>query len=347
LYAAFNKAIQLEAERKMPSNVMSRTTHSLAYRACAIEYKEAGLLSSSVPLWHAAKFLETNIVVANFALGVLRKFIASADYIVSEDHLIPEIFDYYEGAKKIPPFVDMAESLWESMKSLKPKSLPMTHDGYLKLYQLSEPKLQFDYILLDEAQDTTPCVWDIMSRQQCRKIVVGDEHQAIYQWRGSIDALKMVREADHFYLTQSFRFGPQLASLASLLLRRFKGETKQLRGMDSIDTKVVIGGRPSNGTLICRGNMHIFRSSASECEIGKRSLGFVGGDYKGYRFESVLDAYYVFREMPDKAKDPFIRSFASFEALKEFAAKVHNQELESACILAEEYGNREIGRAHV
>ena len=36
----------------------------------------------------------------------------------------------------------------------------MSHDGYLKLYQLSKPKLyNYDILLIDEAQDLTPGIY--------------------------------------------------------------------------------------------------------------------------------------------------------------------------------------------
>ena len=47
--------------------------------------------------------------------------------------------------------------LWTEMKNLNNSTIGMTHDGYLKLYQLSSPRLhQYDIILIDEAQDLTP-----------------------------------------------------------------------------------------------------------------------------------------------------------------------------------------------
>lgn len=45
------------------------------------------------------------------------------------------------------------------MKDLRNPNVPMTHDGYLKLYQLYRPRLSnYDCILIDEAQDLTPGV---------------------------------------------------------------------------------------------------------------------------------------------------------------------------------------------
>lgn len=60
-------------------------------------------------------------------------------------------------------------------------SLGMTHAGYLKLFQLSRPILgrTYDVIMLDEAQDSNPCIASIVLRETgCARILVGDSHQA-------------------------------------------------------------------------------------------------------------------------------------------------------------------------
>lgn len=47
-----------------------------------------------------------------------------------------------------------AQLLWTKMMNLNDKSVTMSHDGYLKVYQLSKPTLWgYDCILIDEAQD--------------------------------------------------------------------------------------------------------------------------------------------------------------------------------------------------
>lgn len=54
-------------------------------------------------------------------------------------------------------YVQDANYIWSHMKDVNEKKVLMTHDGYLKLYQLSKPSLQeYDCILIDEAQDLTP-----------------------------------------------------------------------------------------------------------------------------------------------------------------------------------------------
>ena len=88
----------------------------------------------------------------------------------------------------------------------------MSHNGYLKLYQLRKPKLDIDYdvILLDEAQDTNPAIQDIVMRQKCARVVVGDRHQAIYSFIGAEDTLRKVQATRTFINRFGFTFERKL-----------------------------------------------------------------------------------------------------------------------------------------
>lgn len=47
-----------------------------------------------------------------------------------------------------------------------------------------------------------PAASDILLRQSCAKILVGDPHQQIYAFRGAKNALQEVTSTHTFYLTQ-------------------------------------------------------------------------------------------------------------------------------------------------
>ena len=50
-----------------------------------------------------------------------------------------------------------AANIWKRMVNPRDKGVGITHDGYLKVYQLSKPTITgFDCLLIDEAQDCTP-----------------------------------------------------------------------------------------------------------------------------------------------------------------------------------------------
>ena len=59
---------------------------------------------------------------------------------------------------------------------------PCTHDTYMKAWQLSNPKFEYDYIMFDEAQDANPVLLSVMLKPKLQQILVGDELQSIYQF---------------------------------------------------------------------------------------------------------------------------------------------------------------------
>jgi hypothetical protein len=341
LYAAYNKAIQQEAEARMPHNVTARTTHSLAFRAYGCEYANRDMLSGNIPLWMIAKHLKSTIILANFAFETLKVFLASKDVDITPDHIPDSVVNFfYKDEKPVPALDEMATKIWESMQSLEEGTLPMVHDGYLKLYQLSGPVLNYDYILLDEAQDTTPCVWDIVSNQNCRKVLVGDPYQAIYGWRGAIDAFGLIEKSEPYYLTQSFRFGPEVAALASTLLSRHMGEDRPLRGYEELDTEILTSVPTEDRTILARGNASIFKNTVHMLGKQDKMLGYVGGTYKNYPFQVYLDTYYLLSGQKGRIKNPLIKNFPSINHMMAYAEKVESRDLQSACMIAKEYDSR-------
>ena len=112
-----------------------------------------------------------------------------------------------------------AERLWERMSG--PGDFPANHDVYLKLYVMSRPSVEWDYLLLDEAQDANPLAlqfFNLAGEQGSQTIAVGDSHQQLYAWRGAVDAMRQIDSHRRLTLTQSFRFGPTVADVANRVL---------------------------------------------------------------------------------------------------------------------------------
>jgi len=73
------------------------------------------------------------------------------------------------------------------------------------MWQLTSPDIYgYDVIMLDEAQDCSECMRDILERQQRHTalVFVGDSHQQIYAFRKARDALMNVNHTHTYYLTQ-------------------------------------------------------------------------------------------------------------------------------------------------
>ena len=56
----------------------------------------------------------------------------------------------------------------------------------------------------------TPASIDLLQRQNAPKVLVGDPNQQIYCFRGAVNAMSLIEGSTVFYLTQSFRFGPEV-----------------------------------------------------------------------------------------------------------------------------------------
>ena len=87
--------------------------------------------------------------------------------------------------------------------------VPLGHDGYLKLWALSNPMIPAEFILLDEAQDSNGVVVGLLARQPAQVVLVGDRYQQIYEWRGAVNAMDRMKTKHHadLYAVVSIRPG--------------------------------------------------------------------------------------------------------------------------------------------
>lgn len=248
IYLAFNKSIAMDAGAKMPSKVISKTTHSLAYAAMkpSRERLEQRLTGQYIAMRYGLngcvlgndKMILSSQVGA-LVLGTVAHFCNSRDHQLSREH-VPSLSFLMDN---VPQDVKDDKETWYQLRdraaniaaqvwaeqSNKHSQMPITHDTYLKQWALHEPEINVDLIMLDEAQDTTPVILGVMENQHIPIVWVGDPHQQIYEWRGAIDAMDRVKVDHESALTQSFRFGDNIASQANILLRQL-GETRCVIG---------------------------------------------------------------------------------------------------------------------
>ncbi|KAL9960100.1 hypothetical protein ACROYT_G033506 [Oculina patagonica] len=356
LNVAYNKSIQQHALKTFPSNVESRTIHSLAFRGVGFRYKHKLAFGLRISTIMNALPNECGYLHARRVEDTLKNFIASADTSVRPEHvpranravvegslsegsdIVQSIFGnhgadmkYLNSDKYIQKVVSHAELLWQRMRDQRDKDFPITHDGYLKIFQLNRPVLDgYDCLLVDEAQDCTPAASDILLRQSCAKILVGDPHQQIYSFRGARNALQEVASTHTFYLTQSFRFGPEIAYVASCVLDVLKGiRNKTLVGGSKRGS--VMGERSGQLCIITRCNYTLFNEAVNVCCANNNTkVGFVGG-LQGLALDRVLDIHKLFTAGTNQAylgiKDPLIKKFRSFSELKKYAKVAPDPEL--------------------
>ncbi|NXY11500.1 FBH1 helicase, partial [Pteruthius melanotis] len=246
LYVSFNKAVTENGKRLFPRNVTCKTFHSLAFRSVGKRYREKGKLKFRMSIFSITFLLRNREGPSLFVRGktvsrTLKNFFFSSDEEIREEH-VPPSFENSEGQTQLlsreEKEINVAEAkeIWHNMKKLDDdadKRYKMTCDGYLKLWQLSKPQLSgYDAVFVDEAQDCTPAIVDIVQSQKCGKILVGDPHQQIYTFRGAVNTFSLVPHTHVYSLTQSFRFGPEIAYVGATILDVCKG----------IRNKTLVGG---------------------------------------------------------------------------------------------------------
>ncbi|XP_071960450.1 F-box DNA helicase 1-like [Antedon mediterranea] len=351
LYVAFNRAIKEHAVTLFPSsNVECKTTHSLAYRDVGSRYRDKlspswninNVVSVLQPEYKSYNHVNHPLYVrAQIIIKTIKAFVASVDNKILLDH-VPH-FEKEEGGgrgtrRQINPerrktLYGEARDLWRRMCNPRDKEARITHDVYLKLYQLSKPKLYYDCILIDEAQDLTPAQQDILLSQDCSKILVGDPHQQIYSFRGATNALQNIPATKVFHLTQSFRFGPEIAYVADCLLLQ-NSKSKKKKNVIGIEASgSVLGQVVGQIAVICRTNLCLFNELCKLTEQNQNvRIALVGG-VKNYRFEQILDIHKLLLPKSDRTKpgneinDKFISKFCNLSQLERYADSVDDLEL--------------------
>ncbi|MCO8423127.1 UvrD-helicase domain-containing protein, partial [Burkholderia cenocepacia] len=234
--------------------------------------------------------------------------------------------------------VKLARAVWDEMTNLK-SPIKMPHDGYLKLWAMSHPKLRYDYILLDEAQDTNPLTLDLVLSQKAhaKLVLVGDKHQGIYGFRKAVNAMKCVPADMRVAITQSFRFASGIASVASALLREYKQERNVIRGRDDIEVSWQVDRRRPYA-ILSRTNAALFGALATlvTAKVPVKAVHYVGG-FDGYIFGKVLDAYYLWSKERQSIRDESIGRFPDFSAFKQYGEEANDPEVKALVKVVEQY----------
>ncbi|GHJ95865.1 DNA helicase [Streptomyces sp. NE5-10] len=324
-YLAFNRAIALDAAARFPSTVQCKTAHSLAYAALGHRYR-GRLNGPRRPSWQIGQDLglhapadigRTGLMPATLSNATLRtvtRFCQSADTELAHHH-VPclrglDDEDHAELADLILPY---AAKAWADLQDPFGGMVRFEHDHYLKMWALTEPVLHGDFLLLDEAQDTNPVLEQIVLAQQDRTqvVMVGDSAQAIYGWRGARDVMARFT-GHHLTLTQSFRFGPVLASEANRWLTLSNAPIR-LTGTPDIPTTVgPRTGRPD--AVLCRTNIGAMTEILSLIAAGTRTALVGGGD-------SLRALAWAARDLIEgrRAHHPELVLFPTWMALRDYA----------------------------
>lgn len=227
LYLAFNRAMAEEARRKMPPTVTVKTAHALA--AANISRRFFTKVEQRLPGSRVARELNLEGMridgqyfspssIGYALIETVKNFCNSADNEITTAH-VPRLAGEGVDLRIVNDWlVTQAKRLWALMADAD-NDFPSTHDVYLKLWVMKGPRLNFDYIMFDEAQDANPLMLHLVEMQNhTQRIFVGDPNQQIYEWRGAVNAMDSIAADAECTLTESFRFSPEIASFANFAL---------------------------------------------------------------------------------------------------------------------------------
>jgi len=299
-YIAFNKALVEDGKGKFPAPVSANTAHSLAFRAYGNRFASRLRDSQRMPSHDIARRLgldplqvtdfdgKPKTLAAGFLAGLcskaVRGFCQSADQTIAEWH-----FPFIEGLDEIGDdgkqrfdtnryvrreLLPYARAMWDD--TLLPRGwVPYQHDHYLKAWQLSDPRIDVDYVMFDEAQDANPVIAAIVAAQgsHAQLVYVGDSQQEIYSFTGAVNALANVQVDHRTYLTQSFRFGQAIADEANVILDKLNAPLR-LRGNPAIDS--VVEALASPNAILTRTNAAAIRNLLS-CLQDATDVHLIGG----------------------------------------------------------------------
>jgi hypothetical protein len=245
---AFNRDIAAEAKRKFPRNVSCRTVHSVAYASTDRALTARLNLPKEPPHQLAARYglgpvrvptlIGKNVELSAFQIGRLiadgsARFCRSAQAEPDDRHLVVDDLITEESAEELRSML-LPHVVRHWNESIDPNGrTAISPDVYLKQWERSKPQINADFVLFDEAQDSDGLMLSVLRLQKNAQVIyVGDPYQQIYGWRSAVNATELIN-ARECVLTESFRFGPHFAALASRVLRLL-GERTPLRGQGSI-----------------------------------------------------------------------------------------------------------------
>lgn len=351
LYLAFNKVVKNEAAGKFRNkglqNVTVETAHSLAFRHVVMGSKYR-VKNKDYTTDEILRILElqgtgeqhSQLLIANHILK-LSAYFCNSDQTKIQQLKYVDLLEDDEAKTFVGKTYDyIVKQTRIFLGKMDKAEIEITHDFYLKKFQLQQPQLGFDYILFDEAQDASPAMLDIFLKQKATKVMVGDTHQQIYGWRYAVNSLQKANFKTH-HLSMSFRFGQDIANLAMETLR-LKNLLEPHRPMTILgkgrETKI------KTNAVIARTNLGLLvKAIEYVTERKKIKHIYFEGNINSYTYAdegaSLYDILSLYNANHDQIRDPIIRSMRNLEDLETYVEQTANTGLSMMIELVRLYGN--------
>lgn len=350
LYLVFNKSVKLEAKRKFAarglSNVTVETAHSLAYRRI-IPGSNYTIRVNGYKTHELADIIGISGTGEKHAEYILANHVNryAAYYCNSNKQKLGDLnyLDIVNDPKAAAFAKTHAQLIYKYTRffltQMGEGKMEITHDFYLKKFQLQLPRMLYDYILFDEGQDASPAMLDVFFNQPAIKVIVGDTHQQIYGWRYAVNSLEQA-EYPTYNLSESFRFPQEIANLGMGIL-----ELKNQLGK-SIQVKITgrgIGESKVSRAVIARTNLGLLLKAIEFSTENKFKKIYFEGNINSYTYAddgaSLYDVLNLSKNKHLQIRDRLIRSMRNMQELQEYIDKTEDRQLGMLVEIVKEYGD--------
>lgn len=349
LYVAFNRSVKLEAKSKFAHvrlhNVAVETAHSLALRHVGRKYNFT--IQQNYKSYEVVKILgiqnngeaHSEYIIANHILKFVAYFCNSTAAKVSELNYL-DVVDYAKAIFFVKAhYVYIEKQTRIFLTKMKMGEVGVTHDFYLKLFQLEKIELGFDYILFDEGQDASPTMLDVFLRQSAVKVIVGDSHQQIYSWRYAINSLEKV-DFKHYTLSLSFRFNDTIAHIANDVMqwKHIVSDGKEMHMQGAGECSKV-----KTRAVIARSNVGLL-AKAIEYVMERKNIKhlYFEGNINSYTYAedgaSLYDVLNLSIGKKHLIRDELIKQMKDIYELEDYIKKTDDVQLAMMLDIVEEYG---------
>lgn len=342
LYLVFNKSMSDDAKKKFSNNTDVYTVNGLAYRFSRYELNFT-TVKSGYRVIEIKNYLNIDKYdIALITIKIFDSFCNSAYKDINKKVVLDLIesnaemkLKFNKNKSHIGRIVENILTIWNDMYNGK---LEITHNFYLKYFHINIDRMKdyinYDYILLDEAQDTNDITLDIFKNLNGKKVLVGDTHQAIYGWRGAVNAMNKLDNGniEKLYLTETFRFNNIIANKANFLLNDLLGEKEQIVSYYP-DKKVAINSM----CCICRTNAGVIKVFSKNYDKGKIIKTVRNPDDI---FKLPLSLYYFLNNRSkyrNEIKVKWLYNFRSRDDIKKYAQSINDIELLTSLNIVEEF----------
>lgn len=200
LYMAYNKAISVSSQKKFPSSIDCRTTHSLAYKAIVVPMKLSVGFFSTRDINDKISYKDKQFLVEDIKQFCLSSFTSYKEYA--------DTYGRHNTSLAVKYLNLMSEG-----------KIECTHDFYLKAFHMALVEGTIDcptygLLMLDEAGDLNEVTLEIFKLLPAKlKIAVGDPHQNIYSFNHTINCFDRLKgQGKTFKLSKSFRVPKHIAA---------------------------------------------------------------------------------------------------------------------------------------